>query len=189
MKVLLFLFIPFIIVNNLSEYSINPFINYLKEKGFYEMIENVKIIYGSDCAIDVCKYFTNNTIKDCEDAVTIYMEATSYTRKEKYFFDSEEETEKETKTERETKTESETETEIEKEAEEEAEMKKKIETEIKFEYNELLNFLLQDENLKVLSKYYTEKEIKNKVIAILKSKILLGSDANIIKQLKDIINK
>ena len=171
MKVLLFLFIPFIIVNSLSEYSINPFITYLEEYGFFEIIENVKKIYGSDCAIDVCKYFTNNTIKDCEDAVTIYMEATALARERIDFFESEEETEEETK--RETKSETKTE--------------KK--TEIKFEYNDLLNFLLQDENLKVLSKYYTEKEIKTKVIAILKSKILLESDANIIKQLKDIINK
>ena len=52
---------------------------------------------------------------------------------------------------------------------------KKNRNRIKFEYNDILKFLLQDENFKALSKFYTEKEIKTKVITILKRRIYLGS--------------
>ena len=101
MKVLLFLFLPFIVFNSVSDdYTINLLINYLKENGFYEIIENVKIIFGTDFAIELCIEFTKISYsKNCKEVVTDYMETSSKSRERRTDFESEEETEEEKKTE------------------------------------------------------------------------------------------
>ena len=54
-----------------AEYSIDPFINYMQEKGLYDIITQLKHYYGNDVAIDVCKEFVPNN--DCEVLVRVYI--------------------------------------------------------------------------------------------------------------------
>lgn len=134
MKALLFIFLPFIIFSlDISQYSINSFLNYLQQTGYYDIFEQIKIIYGSDYAIAACEEFTPS--KYCKEAVLVYMSASS--RPPTRPGDNTDSQSTSTK-------------------------------------NGLIAFLLKEENLKILSKFYTIKEIN----AIL-SRILKGSNTNV----------
>ena len=138
MKAILFILFPLIIFNfDLSKYSINKFIEYLEETGYYEVISNIKSVLGDDMAIDVCKEFVKSN--DCEVVIRTYM-IIAYSRQ----FDFEEEAK-------------------EKQKEPEPEPKK----------IGLYELIHQDENLNVLKKFYTEKEIKTSIFKILKKRILI----------------
>ena len=73
MRALLFILLPFIIFNvDLTQYSIITFIDSLKQSGYYEVIRIIKIQFGDDIAIAICKEFVQSN--DCETVVTTYME-------------------------------------------------------------------------------------------------------------------
>ena len=54
-----------------STYSINEFLNYLQENGYYEIIHQIKIYYGDDVAISFCQGLVETG--DCETVVKVYM--------------------------------------------------------------------------------------------------------------------
>ena len=59
-------------------FTINPFINYLQETGYYEVINDVKCQITSDVAIEVCEILTESP--HCEEVVRIYMTCAPRTR-------------------------------------------------------------------------------------------------------------
>ena len=65
------LFIAFILSNVKSDYSINILLDFLQEKGYYNIIQHVKIIFGDNIAISVCKSFIETI--HCEEVVRVYM--------------------------------------------------------------------------------------------------------------------
>ena len=134
MKALLFIFLPFIIFSlDISKYSINSFLDYLQETGYYEIIEEINFLYGSDYAITVCKEFTKSV--HCKEAILIYMPAPSRPP---------------------------------------TKSGDKTESQSTSTINGLIAFLLKEENLKILSKFYTKEEI-NTIL----SRILKGSNTNV----------
>ena len=54
-----------------GDYSIDAFLDYLQEKGYYDLIEEIKNAFGDDIAIAVCKELVQSN--DCEIVVRIYM--------------------------------------------------------------------------------------------------------------------
>ena len=56
---------------DVNGYTINPFIIYLQETGYYEVINDVKCKITTDVAIEVCKILTESP--HCEEVVRIYM--------------------------------------------------------------------------------------------------------------------
>ena len=73
MKLFIFLlFSLFFTINN--SYSIKVFINFLQEKGWWDIIYNIKITYCDDIAIDVCTTLTESP-SDCVEVVRIYMDS------------------------------------------------------------------------------------------------------------------
>ena len=48
-------------------YSKNHFIEYLKEKGYYDILEDVKLNFGEDVAINMCSYLIIS--HHCNDVV------------------------------------------------------------------------------------------------------------------------
>ena len=76
MKTLEFLLCIIFILSNVgikgSNYSIDNLLNYLQETQYYDIIYQVKLIFGDDIAISVCKSFIANY--QCEDVVRIYMD-------------------------------------------------------------------------------------------------------------------
>ena len=54
-----------------GDYSIDSLIDYLRGNGYYEIIEQVKINFGDDIAIDFCKELVRSY--DCETVVRVYM--------------------------------------------------------------------------------------------------------------------
>ena len=70
MKRHLVLFILLIIYVK-SQYTINTFIDYLQKKGYYEIIYEVKIAFGDDVSIDICKELALSS--QCEEVVRVYM--------------------------------------------------------------------------------------------------------------------
>ena len=72
MKLLIILlFSLFLTIKDDSSYSIKDFLDYLQEKGYWDIIYNVKISFCDDIAIDVCIALTHS--RDCEEVVRIYM--------------------------------------------------------------------------------------------------------------------
>ena len=69
------LFIAFILSNVKSDYSINILLDFLQEKGYYNIIQHVKIIFGDNIAISVCKSFIETI--HCEEVVRVYMTVSS----------------------------------------------------------------------------------------------------------------
>ena len=59
-------------------YTINPFITYLQETGYYEVINDVKCKITTDVAIEVCEILTESP--HCEEVVRIYMTCPSRPR-------------------------------------------------------------------------------------------------------------
>ena len=75
MKTIVCLFYMMLLLSNIGvlrgDYSINPFLDYLQEKGYYDIIQSVKIYFGDDIAIDICKELAPTI--DCETVVRVYM--------------------------------------------------------------------------------------------------------------------
>ena len=72
MKKLLFIIIlPLIALNGLDKSSINFFLNYLQKSGYYDVIERIKKVFGSDIAIEFCKEFLQTN--DCKEAINVFM--------------------------------------------------------------------------------------------------------------------
>ena len=80
------LFITFILSNVKSDYSIKILLDFLQEKGYYNIIQEVKIIFGDNIAISVCKSFIETI--HCEEVVRAYMR--SRARGEEIYFPKEE---------------------------------------------------------------------------------------------------
>ena len=59
MKALYLLFIVFILSNVgvKGNYSISTLLNYLQEKQYYDIIFQIKLSFGDDVAISVCRSF------------------------------------------------------------------------------------------------------------------------------------
>ena len=55
-----------------SSYSIDSLIDYLIGNGYYELIQQVKMVFGNDVAIDVCISIVETS--QCEEIVRVYME-------------------------------------------------------------------------------------------------------------------
>ena len=75
MKTIRYLFYMILLLSNVEvkggDYSIDTFLDFLQEKGYYDIIQSVKVYFGDDIAIDVCKELVQNN--HCEDVVRIYM--------------------------------------------------------------------------------------------------------------------
>ena len=71
MKLFTFLLALTIIINIKCDYSIGSLLDYLQEKGLYNIIKEIKSYFGDDIAIDVCKSFVETI--HCEDVVRIYI--------------------------------------------------------------------------------------------------------------------
>ena len=54
-----------------GDYSIDSFLDYLQETGYYDLIQVIKNTFGDNVAIDVCKELAKNS--DCECLVRVYM--------------------------------------------------------------------------------------------------------------------
>ena len=56
---------------DVNGYTINPFIEYLQETGYYEVISDVKCQITTDVAIEVCEILTESP--HCEEVVRVFM--------------------------------------------------------------------------------------------------------------------
>ena len=54
-----------------QRYSINPFIKYLQENKYWEILEQVSIYFGKDISIEMCKSFVPSP--HCEEVVRVYI--------------------------------------------------------------------------------------------------------------------
>ena len=70
---LILLITPFTIMVNIDDFSINQFINSLKEEGLFELILQIKGIYGQDVAIISCEELNKNNCGNCQNLVMHYM--------------------------------------------------------------------------------------------------------------------
>ena len=59
------------ISNIKGDYSIDTLLNYLQEKGFYELLVEVKSYFGTDVSISFCKQLIKNS--GCETVVRVYI--------------------------------------------------------------------------------------------------------------------
>ena len=77
MKTLRYMFYMILILSNTNtevlrgDYSIDALLDYLQETGYYDIIQSIKIYFGDDVAIDVCKEFVQTN--HCETVVRVYM--------------------------------------------------------------------------------------------------------------------
>ena len=75
MKTIKYLFYMILLLSNIgvqgSNYSIDILLEYLEGKGYYDLIQESKIIFGNDVAIEVCKELVQSS--DCETVVRVYM--------------------------------------------------------------------------------------------------------------------
>ena len=73
MKYTIILLLALLIVTkeDRGTFSINPFIEYLQENGYYELITDVKCLIKTDVAIEVCEILAESA--HCEEVVRIYM--------------------------------------------------------------------------------------------------------------------
>ena len=79
MKTIRYLFYMMLLLSNIGvlkgDYSIDSFLDYLQEKGYYDIIQSVKIYFGDDVAIDICKKLAPTI--DCITVVRVYMDGSS----------------------------------------------------------------------------------------------------------------
>ena len=54
-----------------NQYSINTFLDYLQETGYYDLIYDIKCIFDTEIAIDFCLEYVGSP--HCEEVVRIYM--------------------------------------------------------------------------------------------------------------------
>ena len=71
LRILLVILLLFYFLNGQKDYSIDEFLDYLHETGYYDIIQNVKISYGNEVAINLCLGLTHNFL--CEEVVRVYM--------------------------------------------------------------------------------------------------------------------
>ena len=75
MKIIKYLFYLILILSNKEvlggDYSISIFLDYLQEKGYYNVIQEIKNTFEENVAIIVCKQLTKSN--DCEIVVRVYM--------------------------------------------------------------------------------------------------------------------
>ena len=72
MKPLIFLFLILTTISNIKgDYSINTFLNYLQEKGLYDLLVEVKSFFGTDVSISFCKQLSKTV--DCDTVVRVYI--------------------------------------------------------------------------------------------------------------------
>ena len=73
MKSLITLVLILVIFSNIKggDYSIGSFLNYLQEKGIYDILVEIKKYLGSDICICFCKELMKNN--KCEQVVNIYI--------------------------------------------------------------------------------------------------------------------
>ena len=64
-----------IVLNVKADYSIESFINYMQEKGYYDLLGIIKYYYGYDIAIDFCLSLVETN--DCEVLIRIYIPSRS----------------------------------------------------------------------------------------------------------------
>ena len=57
---------------DLSEYSIDTLLDFLQTNEYYNMLELVKIFYGNDIAIEMCKELVKSN--HCNSIIKIYMQ-------------------------------------------------------------------------------------------------------------------
>ena len=62
---------------DLDSYSIQIFKDYIKDKGFFEIIESIKMVYGQDIAIISCEELNKNNEGNCKRLVIDYMPESS----------------------------------------------------------------------------------------------------------------
>ena len=76
MKALTLLISLLIVLNNIkANFSIKDFLNFMQEKGYYDIIVEVKLYFGKDIAIEICKGFVQSD--DCEELVRVYIPNTT----------------------------------------------------------------------------------------------------------------
>ena len=70
-----YLFCMILLLSNIEvlrgDYSIDTLLDYLQEKGYYNIIHSVKVLFGDDIAFDVCKELAHS--HNCEEVVRVYM--------------------------------------------------------------------------------------------------------------------
>ena len=72
MKSLIFLFLILTTISNIKgDYSILTFLNYLQEKGLYDLLVEVKSYFGTDVSISFCKQLVQNS--DCDTIIRVYI--------------------------------------------------------------------------------------------------------------------
>ena len=75
MRVITILLLALLIIENngqFEKYTINNFIDELKESGLYKIIALIKCLAGANVAIDFCKDCFNSPY--CEEVVRVYMD-------------------------------------------------------------------------------------------------------------------
>ena len=70
---LLFILISFLKINGENEFLNYKFIEFLQEKGFYELIKQAYFFLDEDIAVEFCKDITKISSKDCRDVVKKFM--------------------------------------------------------------------------------------------------------------------
>lgn len=72
MKFIILLFALLIVTKERAEdYTINTFIVYLQEQGYYDIIKEIKCHYGADVAINFCLELVSSP--HCEEVVRVYI--------------------------------------------------------------------------------------------------------------------
>ena len=72
MKLLFVFFFSLLLTIKSGDYSIDPFLDYLQEKGYWDVILNIKYYFCDDVSIGICTKLTDSP-HDCELVVRVYM--------------------------------------------------------------------------------------------------------------------
>ena len=72
-KLFLILFIVPLILSDEDSFSINPFIEYLKNEGLFDIIISIKQTFGQDIAIISCEELNPNNCGNCKRLVLEYI--------------------------------------------------------------------------------------------------------------------
>ncbi len=66
---------------DLSEYSIDTLLDFLQSNEYYNMLELIKIFYGDDIAIEMCKELVKSN--HCNSIIQLYMQTKNNAREYK----------------------------------------------------------------------------------------------------------
>ena len=79
MKALIVFLLSLLIVLDVkADYSIDTFLEYMQQKGYYDIIAQIKEYFWDDVAIEFCKELVQSN--DCEQLVKIYINIPGKTR-------------------------------------------------------------------------------------------------------------